>query len=112
MEKRNTLKRRAGEETKPVPQIYNEECSNASNSLETAGHTENVLGRDSCLRMSRSILQNRRTPPDTSSYLDCVGRRCGGCSGCRALSIPISCSQLSLHVPDLTGNALGVSRRL
>ncbi|KRY03051.1 hypothetical protein T12_8072, partial [Trichinella patagoniensis] len=36
MEKRNTLKRRAGEETKPVPQIYNEECSNASTSLETA----------------------------------------------------------------------------
>ncbi|XP_003366201.1 hypothetical protein Tsp_14382 [Trichinella spiralis] len=28
MEKRNTLKRRAREETKPVPQIYNEECSN------------------------------------------------------------------------------------
>ncbi|KRZ73102.1 hypothetical protein T10_8300 [Trichinella papuae] len=33
---RNTLKRRAGEETKLVPQIYNEECSSASTSLETA----------------------------------------------------------------------------
>ncbi|KRX67864.1 hypothetical protein T06_4849, partial [Trichinella sp. T6] len=37
MEKKNTLKRHAGEETKPVPQINNEECSNASTSLETAG---------------------------------------------------------------------------
>ncbi|KRY11556.1 hypothetical protein T12_2375 [Trichinella patagoniensis] len=38
IEKRNTLKRRAREETKPVPQIYREECSSASTSLETAGH--------------------------------------------------------------------------
>ncbi|KRZ77524.1 hypothetical protein T10_727 [Trichinella papuae] len=36
IEKRNTLKRRAGKETKPVPQIYGEECSSASTSLETA----------------------------------------------------------------------------
>ncbi|KRX29809.1 hypothetical protein T05_11064, partial [Trichinella murrelli] len=36
IEKRNTLKRRAGEETKTVPQIYGEECSSASTSLETA----------------------------------------------------------------------------
>ncbi|KRZ11311.1 hypothetical protein T11_8668 [Trichinella zimbabwensis] len=35
--KRETLKRRAGEETKPVPQIYGEECSSASTNLETAG---------------------------------------------------------------------------
>ncbi|KRZ82251.1 hypothetical protein T08_4881 [Trichinella sp. T8] len=28
--------------------------------------------------MSCSIPQNRRTPPDTSSYLDCVGRRHDG----------------------------------
>ncbi|KRZ65682.1 hypothetical protein T10_13712 [Trichinella papuae] len=33
-----------------------------------------VLGRDSCSRMSRSIPQNRRTPPGTPSYLDCLGR--------------------------------------
>ncbi|KRX13354.1 hypothetical protein T07_6684 [Trichinella nelsoni] len=35
IEKRNTLKRHAGEETKPVPQIYREECSSASTNLET-----------------------------------------------------------------------------
>ncbi|KRX68305.1 hypothetical protein T09_3975 [Trichinella sp. T9] len=35
IEKRNTLKRHAGEETKPVPQIYGEECSGASTNLET-----------------------------------------------------------------------------
>ncbi|KRX79618.1 hypothetical protein T06_14684 [Trichinella sp. T6] len=35
IEKRNTLKRHAGEETKPVPQIYGEECSSASTNLET-----------------------------------------------------------------------------
>ncbi|KRZ81469.1 hypothetical protein T08_6526, partial [Trichinella sp. T8] len=38
IEKRNTLKRRAREETKPMPQIYREECSSASSSFETAGH--------------------------------------------------------------------------
>ncbi|KRY30893.1 hypothetical protein Tsp_09058 [Trichinella spiralis] len=37
IEKRNTLKRRAGEETKPVPQIYREESSIASTNVETAG---------------------------------------------------------------------------
>ncbi|KRZ32431.1 hypothetical protein T4B_14694 [Trichinella pseudospiralis] len=35
-QKKNTLKRRAREETKPVPQIYKEECGSASTSLETA----------------------------------------------------------------------------
>ncbi|KRX77869.1 hypothetical protein T06_16952 [Trichinella sp. T6] len=38
IEKKNTLKRHANEETKPVPQIYREECSSAYTSLETAGH--------------------------------------------------------------------------
>ncbi|KRZ02337.1 hypothetical protein T11_2656 [Trichinella zimbabwensis] len=37
IEKRNTLKRRTGEETKPVPQIYGEECNSASTNLETDG---------------------------------------------------------------------------
>ncbi|KRX23479.1 hypothetical protein T07_4504 [Trichinella nelsoni] len=37
IEKRNTLKRRAGEETKPVTQIYREESSIASTNVETAG---------------------------------------------------------------------------
>ncbi|XP_003377972.1 hypothetical protein Tsp_02167 [Trichinella spiralis] len=59
MEKRNTLKRRAGEETKPVPQIYNEECSNASTSLETAGQFPTFRSVKSAMYRS----QAKRIPP-------------------------------------------------
>ncbi|KRY03498.1 hypothetical protein T01_15160, partial [Trichinella spiralis] len=54
MEKRNTLKRRAGEETKPVPQIYNEEYSNASTSLETAGQFPTFRSVKSAMYRSRA----------------------------------------------------------
>ncbi|XP_003369569.1 conserved hypothetical protein [Trichinella spiralis] len=37
MEKKNSLKRRAAEELKTIPQIYHEEASSASADLETAG---------------------------------------------------------------------------
>ncbi|KRZ61515.1 hypothetical protein T02_3541 [Trichinella nativa] len=43
MEKKNSLKRRAAEELKTIPQIYHEEASSASADLETAGI--NVLKR-------------------------------------------------------------------
>ncbi|XP_003370617.1 conserved hypothetical protein [Trichinella spiralis] len=59
MEKRNTLKRRAGEETKPVPQIYNEEYSNASTSLETAGQFPTFRSVKSAMYRSRA----KRFPP-------------------------------------------------
>ncbi|KRX18777.1 PiggyBac transposable element-derived protein 2 [Trichinella nelsoni] len=59
MEKKNTPKRRAGEETKPVPQIYNEECSNASTSLETAGQFPTFRSMKSSMYRSRA----KRFPP-------------------------------------------------
>ncbi|KRY16334.1 hypothetical protein T12_9353 [Trichinella patagoniensis] len=37
MEKNNNLKRRAAEEMKPIPQIYNEEASRASADLKISG---------------------------------------------------------------------------
>ncbi|KRX53163.1 hypothetical protein T09_9588 [Trichinella sp. T9] len=59
MEKRNTLKRHAREETKPVPQIYNEGCSNASTSLETAGQLPTFKSVKSARYRSRA----KRFPP-------------------------------------------------
>ncbi|KRX48900.1 hypothetical protein T05_8341 [Trichinella murrelli] len=59
MEKRNTIKRRAREETKPVPQIYNEECSTASTSLETAGQLPTFKSVKSARYRSRA----KRFPP-------------------------------------------------
>ncbi|KRX69379.1 Retrovirus-related Pol polyprotein from transposon [Trichinella sp. T6] len=48
MEKKNSLKRRAAEELKTIPQIYHEEASSASADLETAGQfqTYNKSGRN------------------------------------------------------------------
>ncbi|KRZ49156.1 hypothetical protein T02_11428 [Trichinella nativa] len=60
MEKRNTLKRHAGEETKPVPQINNEECSNASTSLETAGQLPTFKSVKSARYRSRAKQENLR----------------------------------------------------
>ncbi|KRZ75178.1 hypothetical protein T10_12247, partial [Trichinella papuae] len=59
IEKRNTLKRRAGEETKPVPQIYGEECSSASTSLETAGNFPTYKKVKAAMYRSRA----KRFPP-------------------------------------------------
>ncbi|XP_003366243.1 conserved hypothetical protein [Trichinella spiralis] len=42
MEKKNSLKRRAAEELKTIPQIYHEETSSASADLETAGQFSNI----------------------------------------------------------------------
>ncbi|KRX13008.1 Retrovirus-related Pol polyprotein from transposon 17.6, partial [Trichinella nelsoni] len=68
MEKRNTLKRHAGEETKPVPQIYNEECSNASTSLESAGQFPTFKSVKSAMYRSRA---KRFSPlPATRQQLD------------------------------------------
>ncbi|KRX72218.1 hypothetical protein T06_12560 [Trichinella sp. T6] len=43
--------------------------------------------------MSRSILQNRRTPADTSSHLDCVGRRHDGAGTKIPVQLPSQRSQ-------------------
>ncbi|KRX77070.1 hypothetical protein T06_3034 [Trichinella sp. T6] len=59
IEKRNTLKRRAGEETKTVPQIYMEECSSASTSLETAGQFPTYKKVKAAMYRSRA----KRFPP-------------------------------------------------
>ncbi|KRZ87926.1 hypothetical protein T08_6201 [Trichinella sp. T8] len=59
IEKRNTLKRRAGEETKTVPQIYGEECSSASTSLETAGQFPTYKKVKAAMYRSRA----KRFPP-------------------------------------------------
>ncbi|KRZ15892.1 hypothetical protein T11_17394 [Trichinella zimbabwensis] len=60
IEKRNTLKRRAGEETKPVPQIYGEECSSASTNLETAGQFPPYKNVKSAMYRSRAKQDNLR----------------------------------------------------
>ncbi|KRX77038.1 hypothetical protein T06_3703 [Trichinella sp. T6] len=63
IEKRNTLKRRAGEETKTVPQIYMEECSSASTSLETAGQFPTYKKVKAAMYRSRA----KRFPPTASN---------------------------------------------
>ncbi|KRY99573.1 hypothetical protein T11_9463, partial [Trichinella zimbabwensis] len=59
IEKRNTLKRRAGEEIKTVPQIYGEECSSASTSLETADQFPTYKKVKAAMYRSRA----KRFPP-------------------------------------------------
>ncbi|KRY56727.1 hypothetical protein T03_6881 [Trichinella britovi] len=63
IEKRNTLKRRAGEETKTVPQIYGEECNCASTSLETAGQFPTYKKVKAAMYRSRA----KRFPPTASN---------------------------------------------
>ncbi|KRZ66256.1 hypothetical protein T08_16360 [Trichinella sp. T8] len=58
-EKRNTLKRRAREETKTVPQIYMEERNCASTSLETAGQFPTYKKVKAAIYRSRA----KRFPP-------------------------------------------------